>query len=65
MAQDSLFRNGIESSLGNQKGMSIVSLTPTNEDTIAAEIERIRPNSIIIDGMEVAQQAKLVLFLLN
>lgn len=65
LAQDSLFRSGIESSLGHQRGMSIFSLAPTDEDTMAAEIEHLQPTTIIIDGTEVTEQAELILYLLN
>ncbi len=65
IAQDSLFRNGIESSLSGQPDMTIIGVVPADINVIAAEIRRANPSAIIIDSADTEENSSLLLHLLN
>ena len=62
--EDSLFRNGIESSL-RHANMQIIGTAPADIHVIVAEIKRTNPTAIILNDQSDNIDAQLILNLLN
>ncbi len=63
--EETVFRNGIEALLAQHAGLEIIGSAAVNSATATAEIERIRPDVVILNEQFAAARTHLVMNLLN